>query len=71
MGKGDIKSKKGKITNGSYGVKRKRKTAAIVVVKPKAKKEVIAKETVTEKAPAKKATTTAKKPVAKKAPAKK
>ncbi|NUM69996.1 MAG: 30S ribosomal protein THX [Ignavibacteriaceae bacterium] len=25
MGKGDIKSKKGKITNGSYGVKRKRK----------------------------------------------
>lgn len=27
MGKGDIKSKKGKIYNGSYGVKRKRKAA--------------------------------------------
>ncbi|MGE0638193.1 MAG: 30S ribosomal protein THX [Bacteroidia bacterium] len=27
MGRGDIKSKKGKISNGSYGVRRKRKQA--------------------------------------------
>ncbi|MBX2959170.1 MAG: 30S ribosomal protein THX [Flavobacteriales bacterium] len=64
MGKGDIKSKKGKITNGSYGVKRKRKSATKAVVKPKAKKEIAAKEVKVEKAPAKKT-------VAKKTPAKK
>jgi 30S ribosomal protein S31 len=28
MGKGDIKSKKGKLSNGSFGVRRKRKTRA-------------------------------------------
>ncbi|MBV6484203.1 MAG: hypothetical protein KFKLKKLM_00695 [Flavobacteriales bacterium] len=63
MGKGDIKSKKGKITNGSYGVKRKRKSTKAVVVKPKPKKEVVAKETKVEKAPVKKEA--AKKTVAK------
>lgn len=63
MGKGDIKSKKGKITNGSYGVKRKRKSTKAVVVKPKPKKEVVAKETKVDKAPVKKET--AKKTVAK------
>ena len=38
MGKGDKKSKKGKISAGSYGVTRKRKKAATFVAKPKAKK---------------------------------
>jgi 30S ribosomal protein S31 len=28
MGKGDIKSRKGKLSNGSFGVRRKRKTKA-------------------------------------------
>lgn len=32
MGKGDIKSKKGKIANGSYGKKRKQRTAKKTVV---------------------------------------
>jgi 30S ribosomal protein S31 len=46
MGKGDIRSKKGKISNGSYGVRRKAKTKKTVSVitepvkkeTPKAKK---------------------------------
>jgi len=37
MGKGDIKSKKGKIANGSYGVRRKRKAS-------KGYKALVAKE---------------------------
>lgn len=69
MGKGDIKSKKGKITNGSYGVTRKRKSTKTVAATPKPKKEVVAKAPKEEKTPVKKET--AKKPVAKKAPAKK
>lgn len=32
MGKGDIKSKRGKINNGSYGVRRKRKKAGITAI---------------------------------------
>jgi ribosomal small subunit protein bTHX len=32
MDKGDIKSKKGKISNGSFGVRRKRKTKAKTTV---------------------------------------
>lgn len=53
MGKGDIKTKKGKITIGSYGNTRKRKTKTVSVTpKTKVVKEV--------KAPA------AKKPAAKK-----
>ncbi len=41
MGKGDIKTAKGKRVNGSYGNSRKRKsTATATVVAPKAKKEV-------------------------------
>jgi len=60
MGKGDKKTKKGKISSGSYGVLRKRKKTALFIAKTKkvsskAKKE----EVVEEKAPAKK-------PVAKK-----
>jgi len=38
MGKGDIKTKKGKISNGSFGVRRPKK-AKSVVVKPKKKKK--------------------------------
>ncbi len=70
MGKGDKKSKKGKISSGSYGVTRKRKKAATFVTKPKAKKAAPKKEKEpAEKAPAKKAA--AKKAPAKKAAAKK
>ncbi len=71
MGKGDIKTKKGKVTNGSYGVTRKRKDSATIIVKPKPKKEVVAKVPVVEKkAPAKKAPVV-KKETTKKAPVKK
>jgi len=38
MGKGDIKSKKGKITNGSFGKSRPRKTAKKITVATDAKK---------------------------------
>ena len=72
MGKGDKKSKKGKISSGSYGVTRqKKKKNAFVATKPKAKKAApTAEEAPTaEKPAAKKAA--AKKPAAKKAPAKK
>ncbi|PCI93370.1 MAG: 30S ribosomal protein THX [Flavobacteriales bacterium] len=61
MGKGDKKSKKGKISAGSYGVTRKRKKAATFVAKPKAKKaapkmeETPVAEKPAKKAPAKKA----------------
>jgi len=59
MGRGDIKTKKGKISSGSYGVLRPHKKAKpVVVAKPK-----------TKKATPKKAD--ADKPAAKKAPAKK
>jgi ribosomal small subunit protein bTHX len=55
MGKGDIKTKKGKIKAGSYGISRPRKTVApIVVAKPKAKKAVAKKPAVKKAAPAKK-----------------
>jgi len=65
MGKGDIKSKKGKRAAGSYGVSRKRKTEKTVVeTKPKAKKA--AKKPAAKKATESKA---AAKPAAKKAPA--
>tara|TARA_B100000965_G_C19249312_1_gene608010 strand:+ start:254 stop:448 length:195 start_codon:yes stop_codon:yes gene_type:complete len=58
MGRGDIKTKKGKIAAGSYGVSRPRKTTSTIEVKPaKAKKKA---------APKTKKTTTAKKPSAKK-----
>ncbi len=77
MGKGDKKTKKGKIFAGSYGNSRKRKeTPTVVVSKPKVKKETEAKtapiaigtkkvETVAKK------TVAAKKPAAKKPAAKK
>lgn len=60
MGRGDQKSKKGKISAGSYGVTRKKKKKSTYVAKPAAKK-----------AAPKKAEAAAEKPAAKKAPAKK
>lgn len=40
MGKGDKKTRRGKIVNGTYGVRRpkKKNVAAVVAKKPKAKK---------------------------------
>ena len=66
MGKGDIKTKKGKISAGSYGVSRPRKkAAAIIEAKPKKAKKAAAKKPAAKKTTAKK--TAAKKPAAKKA----
>ena len=47
MGKGDIKSKRGKINRGTSGVKTKKKSVIIVPEKPKAvpKKKAAAKNT--------------------------
>jgi 30S ribosomal protein S31 len=39
MGKGDKKSRRGKIVNGSYGVRRRKKKVVKVVVKKKEKKK--------------------------------
>jgi 30S ribosomal protein S31 len=39
MGKGDKKSKRGKIVNGSYGVRRRKKKVTKPVVKKKEKKK--------------------------------
>lgn len=39
MGKGDVKTKKGKISKGSFGVSRPHKKKVAVVEKPKAKKK--------------------------------
>ncbi len=68
MGKGDKKTKKGKISNGSYGVTRKKKESAKIVVKPKPKKEAaVKKEVPVEKAkPAVRKAAPAKKPATKK-----
>jgi ribosomal small subunit protein bTHX len=69
MGKGDIKTAKGKRTNGSYGNTRKRKTTA--TVKPAAVKKVSAaadEKKVAAKKPAVKKETAAK-PAAEKKPA--
>ena len=62
MGRGDRKSKKGKILKGSYGVVRTRKKAGKTIT-PVKKKEVVKKEvekktaSIKKKAPAKKKTT--------------
>lgn len=67
MGKGDKKSKRGKIIMGSYGVRRPRNKAkadVTVVEKPKKVKTVEKKEVKAPKASA--AKTTAKKTAAKK-----
>eukprot|EP00657_Telonema_sp_P-1_P005143 TRINITY_DN22319_c0_g1_i1.p1 TRINITY_DN22319_c0_g1~~TRINITY_DN22319_c0_g1_i1.p1 ORF type:complete len:136 (+),score=46.36 TRINITY_DN22319_c0_g1_i1:77-484(+) len=65
MGKGDIKSKRGKISSGTYGARRQKKKVAAYVA-PVVKEKPAAKEKVEE--PKKAA---AKKPAAKKAAAKK
>ncbi|MEO9964886.1 MAG: 30S ribosomal protein THX [Reichenbachiella sp.] len=39
MGKGDVKTRKGKISKGSYGVSRPHKKKVEVTPKPKAKKK--------------------------------
>lgn len=63
MGKGDQKSKKGKITRGTSGVRRQKKKEVIEFVeKPK---KVVKKKVAPKKEPAKK--TAVKKTVAKKA----
>ena len=64
MGKGDKKTKKGKITAGSYGVTRPKKSAKTVVVKSKPKVKTKKVDKVEEEAAPKKAV--AKKPAAKK-----
>ena len=50
MGKGDIKSKRGKIANGSFGKKRKQRLVkkAAVAAKPKHIKEKIVADSTTE-----------------------
>lgn len=70
MGKGDIKTKKGKRFAGSYGVSRKRKeNKAVIEPKPKKKaaKKAAPKAKATTKKAATKKTTTAKKTTTKKA----
>ena len=52
MGKGDIRSKKGKISNGSFGVRRKAKTKKTVSVSA----ETVKKETPKARKSAKKTT---------------
>ena len=72
MGKGDIKSKRGKINRGTSGVKRQKKKSVIIVLeKPKAapKKKAAAKKTTAKKTTAKK--TAAKKKATKKTTTKK
>jgi ribosomal small subunit protein bTHX len=72
MGKGDIKTAKGKRVNGSYGNSRKRKTAtpAVVAAAPKKEKKVAEKkETAEKKAPAAKKAAAPKAAAEKKAPA--
>ena len=60
MGKGDIKSKRGKINRGTSGVKRQKKKSVIIIPdKPKAapKKKAAAKKTTAKKTTAKKKAT--------------
>lgn len=72
MGKGDKKSKKGKISRGSSGVRRQKKSnqsqVEVISSKKNSKKKEV-KETLAKKPAAKK--TAAKKPAAKKPAAKK
>ena len=56
MGRGDKKTRKGKISKGSYGVSRPRTRKSAHFASPKAKTEEVAvKEVKPKKAPAKKA----------------
>ena len=69
MGKGDIKSRKGKIAKGSYGVRRKKKKTAAYVAPVKPAPTTVAVKEVSEDKPAAKKTT--KKTATKKTAAKK
>ena len=64
MGRGDRKSRKGKIFKGSYGVVRPRKTAVEIIIP--VKKKIAAKEEVEEKTAVVKKKTAKKKATAKK-----
>ena len=64
MGRGDKKSRKGKIFRGSYGVVRPRKTAVKIIIP--VKKKIVVKEVEEETAVVKKKTTAKKKATAKK-----
>jgi len=59
MGKGDRKSRKGKIFRGSYGVVRPRKTTVKIIIP--VKKKIVVKEDVKEKTAVVKKKPTAKK----------
>jgi ribosomal small subunit protein bTHX len=65
MGRGDRKSRKGKIFRGSYGVVRPRKTAVEVII-PVKKKIVVKKEVKGKTTVVKKKTTAKKKATAEK-----
>lgn len=72
MGKGDKRSKKGKIAIGSYGVKRRSTGTKVAVVNPGAKaapakaKKTLVKKSATKKAAAPKKETAAKTKASKK-----
>ena len=65
MGRGDRKTRKGKIFRGSYGVVRPRKTAVEIII-PVKKKIAVKKEIEEKTAVVKKKTTAKKKATAKK-----
>ena len=65
MGRGDRKTRKGKIFRGSYGVVRPRKIAAKIII-PVKKKIAVKKEVEEKTAVVKKKTTAKKKATAKK-----
>ena len=65
MGRGDRKSRKGKIFRGSYGVVRPRRTAVEIII-PIKKKIVVKKEEEKKTAVGKKKTTAKKKATAEK-----
>jgi len=73
MGKGDKKSKRGKIISGTYGVRRQKKggKTPVVIAKPEKVKETPAKKTVTEEIKPETKAPTVKKPAAKKTAVKK
>lgn len=54
MGKGDKKTRRGKITIGTYGVRRPRKKVKSIVVAEKSKKKTTAKKAAPKKTTAKK-----------------
>jgi len=55
MGKGDIKTRRGKIANKSYGARRPKKTKKVIVAAKKAKTKAPAKKAAAKKTTPKKA----------------